>query len=428
MASARGQPPAVHGQGALEARVDAAFQALAGAGERPARRSLSPTRHQPWSREQYLDRLASFKLSTWYGKGPSWSAPACAARGWRNAGKDSLDCSLCRARTSVEGAGEEQAAALAQAHGELCPWRGSGCPPSMVLPRPEGGHAGVVALTAAAAAIAGAVAAALPAAAPSHVRLQPSVLPALLSSARAAVRDSRCSPQVEGALLGCAPTLLSAPTATATTDLTTTAVALVLCGWGLVEDGEEGGRSRGAKRSRQGEGGEGSGAPASLRCASCGATTSAAQLAAAGVASGVDPLAGHRWHCASTRPAYPLQRVLAQRAADAVKGGVRPPWLSAWTPATQGSSAPPQARPVGGVEVAAGLAAMSAATLGVADMRLVAALLRGSERTADGGRAGEGQLRTLLGEGDEEGGAGDGEDDVLPGWLMRSLTLVVALQ
>ncbi|KAK3818209.1 MAG: C3HC zinc finger-like-domain-containing protein [Linnemannia elongata] len=49
-------------------------------------------RYQPWSRDQFHDRLETFKPSTWFDKPKLVNAVECAKRGWINKGDDRLEC------------------------------------------------------------------------------------------------------------------------------------------------------------------------------------------------------------------------------------------------------------------------------------------------------------------------------------------------
>ncbi|KAF9901858.1 hypothetical protein EC991_005616 [Linnemannia zychae] len=49
-------------------------------------------RYLPWSRDQFHERLESFKPSTWFDKPKQVNAVECAKRGWINRGNDRLEC------------------------------------------------------------------------------------------------------------------------------------------------------------------------------------------------------------------------------------------------------------------------------------------------------------------------------------------------
>lgn len=49
-------------------------------------------RYLPWSRDQFHERLETFKPSTWFDKPKLVNAVECAKRGWINKGDDRLEC------------------------------------------------------------------------------------------------------------------------------------------------------------------------------------------------------------------------------------------------------------------------------------------------------------------------------------------------
>ncbi|KAF9914790.1 hypothetical protein BX616_007543, partial [Lobosporangium transversale] len=49
-------------------------------------------RYLPWSRDQFHERLKTFKPSTWFDKPKAVNAVECAKRGWINQGDDRLEC------------------------------------------------------------------------------------------------------------------------------------------------------------------------------------------------------------------------------------------------------------------------------------------------------------------------------------------------
>jgi hypothetical protein len=49
-------------------------------------------KYMPWSREQFHERLETFKPSTWFDKPKLVNAVECAKRGWINTADDRLDC------------------------------------------------------------------------------------------------------------------------------------------------------------------------------------------------------------------------------------------------------------------------------------------------------------------------------------------------
>ncbi|KAG0210458.1 hypothetical protein BGX28_009268 [Mortierella sp. GBA30] len=53
---------------------------------------LDRKRYMPWSRDQFHERLETFKPSTWFDKPKMVNAVECAKRGWINTGDDRLEC------------------------------------------------------------------------------------------------------------------------------------------------------------------------------------------------------------------------------------------------------------------------------------------------------------------------------------------------
>ncbi|KAF9158661.1 Nuclear-interacting partner of ALK [Actinomortierella ambigua] len=51
-----------------------------------------PNRYMPWSREQFHERLSTFKPSTWFDKPQLVNPVECAKYGWVNKGDDRLEC------------------------------------------------------------------------------------------------------------------------------------------------------------------------------------------------------------------------------------------------------------------------------------------------------------------------------------------------
>ncbi|KAF9972386.1 hypothetical protein BGZ73_004517 [Actinomortierella ambigua] len=54
--------------------------------------STKSNRYMPWSREQFHDRLSTFKPSTWFDKPQLVNPVECAMYGWINKGDDRLEC------------------------------------------------------------------------------------------------------------------------------------------------------------------------------------------------------------------------------------------------------------------------------------------------------------------------------------------------
>ncbi|KAH7341748.1 C3HC zinc finger-like-domain-containing protein [Rhizoctonia solani] len=99
--------------------------------------------YRPSSASDFLERLSTFKLSTYRDKPAAIDAVAAARCGWRNeGGKDRLACNVCGAAWIVgnaTGMTREAASALVarhvtslvQNHKNSCPWRLRQCDPSI---------------------------------------------------------------------------------------------------------------------------------------------------------------------------------------------------------------------------------------------------------------------------------------------------------
>ncbi|CAE6416321.1 unnamed protein product [Rhizoctonia solani] len=99
--------------------------------------------YRPSSASDFLERLATFKLSTYRDKPAAIDAVAAARCGWRNeGGRDRLACNVCGAAWIVgnaTGMTREAASALiarhvtslVQNHKNSCPWRLRQCDPSI---------------------------------------------------------------------------------------------------------------------------------------------------------------------------------------------------------------------------------------------------------------------------------------------------------
>ena len=97
---------------------------------------------RPWDTSDFMDRLDTFRASTWFAKqGSAISSDECARHGWVNVGWDELACPLCKVRVKLpskeelhfndddvafEAIVEAQASIvgprLATAHRNVCPW------------------------------------------------------------------------------------------------------------------------------------------------------------------------------------------------------------------------------------------------------------------------------------------------------------------
>eukprot|EP00049_Salpingoeca_infusionum_P005209 m.89312 g.89312 ORF g.89312 m.89312 type:complete len:517 (+) comp12890_c0_seq1:91-1641(+) len=98
----------------------------------------------PGSHEQYIGRVDTFKLTTWFSK-PDLSPLECARFGWRNSAEDILECVTCkerinckidsklppaRAKVIVQNLRDK----LQSAHKATCPWARSFCDASFATP------------------------------------------------------------------------------------------------------------------------------------------------------------------------------------------------------------------------------------------------------------------------------------------------------
>ncbi|PCH42491.1 zf-C3HC-domain-containing protein [Wolfiporia cocos MD-104 SS10] len=98
--------------------------------------------YRPSSMQSFLQRLVTFKLTTYANKPPAIDAVAAARCGWMNDGKDRLVCGICdvawvvagRAGLSRDAANalvEKQKAQLVEMHKDRCPWKTRQCDASI---------------------------------------------------------------------------------------------------------------------------------------------------------------------------------------------------------------------------------------------------------------------------------------------------------
>jgi hypothetical protein len=91
-------------------------------------------RCRPWSREDYLGRLKTFKAALWFAKPVQLSALEVARHGWINIGPDLLECTVCRAvlaarispelvRANMDAVVADLHSKLQSAHKPLCAWK-----------------------------------------------------------------------------------------------------------------------------------------------------------------------------------------------------------------------------------------------------------------------------------------------------------------
>ncbi|KAG0339235.1 hypothetical protein BG004_006910 [Podila humilis] len=116
-------------------------------------------RYMPWSREQFDERLQTFKPSTWFGKPKLVSPIECSKRGWINTSDDRLECcggcggvvivKLDQSTTDldhlhnfdddddfnpdldIEVLGPQFFTMLTENHAKNCPWKAHSCDDSI---------------------------------------------------------------------------------------------------------------------------------------------------------------------------------------------------------------------------------------------------------------------------------------------------------
>ena len=98
----------------------------------------SKSAYRPDSTQDFLHRLATFKLSSYNDKPPELNPVAAAKSGWANEGKERLLCSYCGASWAIassQGLSKDaaetllrrQCAGLVSNHKEFCPWKKAQC-------------------------------------------------------------------------------------------------------------------------------------------------------------------------------------------------------------------------------------------------------------------------------------------------------------
>ncbi|DAZ92863.1 TPA: hypothetical protein N0F65_003042 [Lagenidium giganteum] len=99
---------------------------------------------RPWCHADFLARVATFSIGTWFAKPASISVFECARHGWRNTEKDFLACACCEkmvcctideklSSEGVDAVGNAFAKLLIDGHSELCPWRNNPSPASFTM-------------------------------------------------------------------------------------------------------------------------------------------------------------------------------------------------------------------------------------------------------------------------------------------------------
>ncbi|KAK1943144.1 Nuclear-interacting partner of ALK [Phytophthora citrophthora] len=94
---------------------------------------------RPWDHSDFLTRVGSFSIGSWFAKPDVISAFECARHGWRNSAPDQLYCNCCtqflcfKIDDKLSEAGALKVAKmfnqqLVSGHTQLCPWRGNPSP------------------------------------------------------------------------------------------------------------------------------------------------------------------------------------------------------------------------------------------------------------------------------------------------------------
>ncbi|KAJ2498276.1 hypothetical protein IWW47_003502 [Coemansia sp. RSA 2052] len=136
-------------------RVDSALSALGPKRPRPGTTAPSPRRagaatatasnadkFRPWSRDDLLARIATYKIHTWLVQSPHLSPVKCARNGWVNIDCSTLKCPQCAAKLIAElpddltGSEEVRwierlSQMLQSSHNANCPWKGHECSESI---------------------------------------------------------------------------------------------------------------------------------------------------------------------------------------------------------------------------------------------------------------------------------------------------------
>ncbi|TMW61565.1 hypothetical protein Poli38472_012756 [Pythium oligandrum] len=99
-----------------------------------------------WSHADFLQRLATYGIATWFAKPKAISPLVCARFGWVNTASDMLQCAHCEeylccaiddklSKDGVKAVAERFAGQLATSHADMCPWKSNPSPESFtVLP------------------------------------------------------------------------------------------------------------------------------------------------------------------------------------------------------------------------------------------------------------------------------------------------------
>lgn len=90
------------------------------------RKDLMPGPCEPWNRDSFMQRVDTFTVSKWHGKGVSASPLRCARFGWSCIERNVLFCKSCRCKVNAFMSFESQDQADAfylESHRQSCPWR-----------------------------------------------------------------------------------------------------------------------------------------------------------------------------------------------------------------------------------------------------------------------------------------------------------------
>ncbi|KAJ2081396.1 mannosyltransferase [Coemansia sp. RSA 988] len=111
-------------------------------GSEEIQRPASLDRFRPWSHEDLLERIATYKIHTWLTQSSRISPVRCARNGWINVDCSTLNCPMCSAillaQIPDDLNDEEEvrwigrlAEQLQSAHNAGCPWKGHPCASSV---------------------------------------------------------------------------------------------------------------------------------------------------------------------------------------------------------------------------------------------------------------------------------------------------------
>ncbi|CEG49881.1 Uncharacterized conserved protein [Plasmopara halstedii] len=98
----------------------------------------------PWDHADFLARVSSFSIATWFAKPEIINAFECSRFGWRNSGPDMLSCICCKqilcfkidnrlSESGVLNVAKIFAQQLITGHTLLCPWRGNPSPVAFTM-------------------------------------------------------------------------------------------------------------------------------------------------------------------------------------------------------------------------------------------------------------------------------------------------------